>query len=449
MDGEIRRVPSIGLGVLVGEKYRITSLLGAGAVGQVYLARQTDLDIDVAIKILRPEMIHRPDVVRRFAREIRACVRVRSERVARVYDVGTHNGSPFFVMERLVGADLAALIPGGLDVARFAELMIQACEGLADAHAQSIVHRDLKPGNLFVARDTYGWLTLKILDFGISKVGFNGRLSDSDLGGQRIPAIMGTPEYMSPEQIRSAATVDHRADIWSLGVVMFEALSRGIMPFSSDDDLGTLVGAILEEPHRRLRKLAPDLPADLEAIVDHCLVKDPAGRYQSTAEVALALLPFAPKRARVSVERATAIVRSLPSEPTARAGSSSPALSRRATPSRWSTSLSLLTEFATRSVKLQGRLLRPALAWLPIACAVLLLAAFELISRFTGGPANRRNSENREPGHELVEPHSDLPGTPPTTTGAFPFPVACPTAPAAASHVPAPRVDRDQRSRAP
>lgn len=154
-------------GSIVGGKYRIVSLIGVGGVGRVYLARHVELDTEVAIKVLRPEMTERQDAVQRFGREARASVRLRSERIARVFDVGTQDGTPYFVMEYMVGCDLLDLRQQGKsDVATLAEFFIQACEGLADAHAQGVVHRDIKPENLFIVRDANGWRTLKIFDFG-------------------------------------------------------------------------------------------------------------------------------------------------------------------------------------------------------------------------------------------------------------------------------------------
>jgi serine/threonine-protein kinase len=169
-----------------------------------------------------------------------------------------------------------------------------------------VVHRDIKPDNLFVVRDGNGWRTLKIFDFGISKVSLTGKYSDVDLAGRNTELIMGTPHYISPEQIRSTRDVDHRTDIWSLGVVMFEVLSGGVLPFRENREMTALIAEVLEEPHRSLLDVAPNVPEALASIVDRCLVKDREQRYQTTAEVALDLLPFCPARARASAERAVA-----------------------------------------------------------------------------------------------------------------------------------------------
>ena len=296
-------------GTLVSGKYRIVSLIGVGGVGRVYLARHIELETEVAIKVLRPEVVDRPEVVQRFGREARASVRLHSPRIARVFDVGTHEGEPYFVMEYMVGCNLleARRLPE-IDIATLCEFFIQACEGLADAHAQGIVHRDVKPENLFVARDPSGWRSLKIFDFGISKFSLTGRYSDIDIGSLRTEAMMGTPHYISPEQIRSTHDVDHRSDIWSLGAVMFEVLTGGVLPFREEREVTALVAEVLEQPHRSLLDVAPNIPEALAAIVNRCLVKDRNQRYQTTAEVALDLLPLAPARARASAERAVSVM---------------------------------------------------------------------------------------------------------------------------------------------
>jgi serine/threonine protein kinase len=296
-------------GAVIGGKYRLISLIGIGGVGRVYLARHIELDTEVAIKVLRTEMGDRPEAVQRFSREARASVRLRSERIARVLDVGTHEGKPYFVMEYMAGCNLLEMSQqANVDIATLCEFFIQACEGLADAHAQGVVHRDIKPENLFVVRDPSGWRSLKVFDFGISKFSLTGKYSDVDLASMRTEAMMGTPHYISPEQIRSTRDVDHRTDIWSLGAVMFEVLSGGKLPFREEREVTALVAEVLEMPHRSLLDIAPNVPERLAAIVDRCLEKDRELRYQTMAEVALELLPLAPARARSSAERAVSVM---------------------------------------------------------------------------------------------------------------------------------------------
>ena len=301
---------TIPSGELVSGKFRIEGIVGEGGLGYVYEATHLELDERVALKFLKPEMASRPDVVQRFSREARAVVKLKSEHVARVMDVGSHEGRPFIVMELLKGSDLSGVIrgEGAIDVSRIADYLIQACEALAEAHARGIVHRDIKPENLFLVH-TADWQTLKVLDFGISKVALTGELSTVSLDNVQTASIVGSPYYLSPEQIRSSRDVDHRTDIWSLGVVAFELAAGGEMPFVSTD-FTALVAEIIERPHRSLIVLNPSVPQAFVQIVNRCLEKDPAERFQSAAELAMALLPFAPKRARAAAERALMLARS-------------------------------------------------------------------------------------------------------------------------------------------
>jgi serine/threonine-protein kinase len=279
-------------------------------MGVVVEATHVQLDERVALKFLRPEMLAMPDVVARFDREARAAVKLKSDHVARVIDVGkTQAGVPYMVMEFLDGKDLGETLAeqGPLPVSQAVEYIIQACEGIGEAHARGIVHRDVKPENLFLVKRDDGWRSVKVLDFGISKAVLVGP-SSVDMSSKDTSAIMGSPHYMSPEQLRSTKSVDHRADVWSLGVVLFELLA-GTMPFDETLEFTELVAHILEIPHRRLRDLRGDAPIMLEAVVDRALEKDRARRYQSAAELAVALLPFAPKRARATVERVTSITK--------------------------------------------------------------------------------------------------------------------------------------------
>ena len=207
--------PESGAPVEVGEvvagKYRVDRVLGTGGMGVVLAATQVDLDRRVAIKFLLPAALKNPEVVARFSREARSAAKIQSEHVARVIDVGVlPTGAPYMVMEYLDGSDLAQRISAGerLPLAEAVRYVLEACEALAEAHAAGIVHRDLKPANLFLARRPDRTSSVKVLDFGISKspVGDGGITSTQ--------AVMGSPLYMSPEQLVSAKRVDHRTDIW-------------------------------------------------------------------------------------------------------------------------------------------------------------------------------------------------------------------------------------------
>src|SRR4051794_37656982 len=197
-------------GELLAGKYRVDKVLGVGGMGVVVAAHHIQLDDRVAIKFLLPETLGNGDAVMRFAREARAAVKIKSEHVARVTDVGTlENGAPYMVMEYLEGGDLAAWLQdrGRLPVELAVDLLLQACEAIAEAHAIGIVHRDLKPANLFVARLPGGVQSVKVLDFGISKMtGFSA--SGGESSATKTSALLGSPLYMSPEQMRSSKDVD-------------------------------------------------------------------------------------------------------------------------------------------------------------------------------------------------------------------------------------------------
>ncbi len=295
-------------GEVLAGKYCVERILGVGGMGIIVAARHVQLDEKVALKFLRPEALADADAVERFAREARAAVKIKSEHVARVIDVGTlPNGAPYMVMEHLDGEDLAAWLKerGALPVEQALEFVLQACVAVADAHALGIVHRDLKPANLFCIRRSDGQLSIKVLDFGISK------LTERTTTAQRMAftkttALMGSPLYMSPEQMRSSKDVDAQTDIWALGVILFE-LMTGRPPFQADS-VTELAIKVNSEPTPAIRTLRPDVTNGLEAVVFKCLEKDRRQRYGNVAELALALLPFAPRRAKASVEQISGII---------------------------------------------------------------------------------------------------------------------------------------------
>lgn len=278
------------MGDVLAGKYRVERVLGHGGMGVVVAAKHLHLDQHVAIKFLLPDALQHPDVVERFAREARAASKVLSEHAAKIIDVGTlDSGAPYMVMEYLEGNDLAHEIEkrGTLAVEDIASHVLQALEALAEAHKAGIVHRDIKPANLFLARRPDKTSIIKVLDFGISK------LARGDGGAvTHTTAVMGSPLYMSPEQLVSSKTVDARSDIWSIGIVMYEALT-GAPPYRAET-MPEIVALILQAPLEPLRELRPDVPQALADVVARCLEKDPNARYANVAELARDLAPHTP-----------------------------------------------------------------------------------------------------------------------------------------------------------
>ena len=296
------------VGSILAGKYRVERVLGAGAMGVVIAARHLELDELVAIKFIRRAMHSMPDVVTRFAREAKACARLQSEHIVKVLDVGVSEPvGPFMVMEYLQGKDLARTLreKGTQPVRRAAEYVMQACEALALAHATGITHRDIKPENLFLTRR--GELEIiKVLDFGISKSTLVGNMFGRQVALTGTSSLMGTPLYMSPEQVRATQEVDNRTDIWSLGVVLFELLTgRTAFP---GETVTQVCARVLESKTPKLDDYCRDAPAELGHVIERCLMKDPKDRYQTAAALAQALLPFAPSRARLHAERANSVL---------------------------------------------------------------------------------------------------------------------------------------------
>ena len=290
-------------GQLLAGKYRIDGILGAGGMGVVLAATHVDLGQPVAIKFLNAQFCDNAEIAARFLREARAAAAIKSEHVARVLDVTrTDEGVLYIVMEHLAGSDLEQVVRarGPLPIAEAIDYVLQACEAIAEAHAAHIVHRDLKPGNLFLTQRADGSPLVKVLDFGMSKMAaMEGGPHDGSLTSP--VAMLGSPWYMSPEQIKSSRNVDHRTDVWSLGIILHKLLTGA--PAFEAETLSSCLVKIVTEPPATLRTRRPDAPAELEIVILRCLEKDLGRRLQNVAELAWALLPFAPERSRVSVER--------------------------------------------------------------------------------------------------------------------------------------------------
>jgi serine/threonine-protein kinase len=296
-------------GTLLAGKYRVERQLGAGGMGYVVAAVHEQLDQRVAVKLLAPELCENKEAVLRFLREARAAVRIQSEHVARVLDVDElEGGAPYMVMEFLSGQDLSRVLDEEdmLEARVAVDYVLQASEAVAVAHSLGVIHRDLKPANLFLTRRPDGSPLVKVLDFGISKA-----ISPDSGARESLTApqsLLGSPAYMSPEQVRRPKTVDTRTDIWSLGTILYE-LMTGEQPFRGDSPMSVLA-AVVSDPTPSLRERRPDIASDLEAVVFKCLEKNPEDRYQTVAEFAQALGPHAPASSLHAVSRIAGILRS-------------------------------------------------------------------------------------------------------------------------------------------
>jgi eukaryotic-like serine/threonine-protein kinase len=302
--------PAFRVGATIADKYLVEHLVGEGGLGVVVAAKHLQLDQTVAIKYLRPRALMSKGVAERFLREARLAARMRSEHVVHVYDVGTlPDGAPYMVMELLSGMDLGRQLTGSgpLTIERSIDYVLQACEALAEAHVAGIVHRDIKPDNLFVASTTGGKSILKILDFGISKMSAKRSTGADQRDITDAGDKFGTPVYMSPEQLLASGEVDARADVWAMGVVFFELLT-GQLPFDGES-LPELCTAILNKPPASILKLRSSLPPLLQTVIERCLEKDPANRYQNVAELAQDLMPFVQQTGQDRIEHVVRIVR--------------------------------------------------------------------------------------------------------------------------------------------
>lgn len=273
------------LGMVVDNRYKIERVLGQGAMGRVYEAYHIQLKRRTAVKVLSPEGDMNPHMVRdRFDREVQISARLEHQNIVRIHDCGIlSDGMPYLAMEYLKGKDLGDILEGEgrLTWGVTRHILLQICKAMDAAHAKGIIHRDLKPGNIFLIEYEGDKYSVKILDFGIAKSGSSttGKVKLTQVG-----AIMGTPNYMSPEQAQSSENLDRRSDIYSLGVIMYEMLT-GTMPFTGGSHLEILqkhVGVKPEFP----RKINPDIPKAVEEIILKAMAKDPSARYQNMDEMA-------------------------------------------------------------------------------------------------------------------------------------------------------------------
>jgi serine/threonine-protein kinase len=273
-------------GEVVGGRYVIDSLLATGGMGIVCLGKHTELEQPVAIKFLRETYARSESLVHRFLNEARAAATLKSENVVRVMDVGQlENGRPYLVMEHLEGTDLEAVLvkDGPFEINRAVDYVLEVCNALEEAHSRGIVHRDIKPENLFLANLGNGKQIVKVVDFGLAK-----RMDSTVRAFVTGPQdSMGSPCYMSPEQITAPQTVDARTDIWSLGVVLYRLLTFRLA-FDGSTVL-EVYARVLNAPYRPLHEVRPEVDRVLEGIVSRCLEKDADRRYQSISDLAGAL----------------------------------------------------------------------------------------------------------------------------------------------------------------
>jgi serine/threonine-protein kinase len=367
-------------GEILDGKYRVERVLGAGGMGVVVQAEDIGLDHKVAIKLLLPEMLSNPKAVGRFAREARNAVRIKGEHMTRVLGVGTlATGAPYMVMEFLEGCDLHQLLQqrGPLPIDEAIDFVLQACVVAAEAHALGIVHRDFKPSNLFCVRGVDGRFSVKVLDFGISKV---TRVDDSSslVHLTNTTGLLGSPFYMSPEQLMAPYAVDRRTDIWALGIIVHELLT-GSVPFPGTT-LPEVTIRIHTGPPVPLRQARPDAPEGLQSVVARCLEKDREKRYANVGELALALLPFGSRRAIAWVDRIGDIVHASGSGP---ASGGAPL----STTARWQASTETIAPLGTTAGPGRARS-KAVLGVASVAVALAGLATVAFVTR-DGSPTRK------------------------------------------------------------
>jgi serine/threonine-protein kinase len=281
-------------GELVANRYRVGPVIGAGGMGIVYKAQHVGLGTAVALKVIRPDIARNSSIWRRFAREARALAALHNKHVVRVHDAGTlESGLRYLVMELLVGTDLRRLIlkEGPLPVQRAVDYVSQVCSALGDAHRLNIIHRDIKPENIFLAQYRACEPTIKLLDFGVAL--FLDDVAQLTKPGRGV----GSPQYLSPEQLQNPSAVDQRSDIWAVGLLMFELLA-GHSPFQGLNTAQICL-KIIQGSLPRIQDVCPAVPAELAQVIQRCLEVDPGLRPQSADELCLALEPFSSRHARV------------------------------------------------------------------------------------------------------------------------------------------------------
>ena len=284
------------VGTTLDSRYDITRIIGQGGMGAVYEAQHSGTGRRVAVKVISTgDLTKDAALVGRFQREAKAAGAVDTQHICQVIDTGTDSGTgwPFMVMEYMVGEDVQQLLrrvgPLASDIAL--RIVAQSCVGLQKAHDAGVIHRDIKPANLFLAKNDSSAVVVKLLDFGIAKVKMEHASEVGDAGLTRTGTMLGSPLYMSPEQARGVKTIDHRADIWSLGIVLYELLT-GRTPYHHIEALGELIIAICSEPPRPVQDFASWVTPEVAAVVHKALKANASERFQSAAEMLDAIKPL-------------------------------------------------------------------------------------------------------------------------------------------------------------
>lgn len=412
------KIPAVREGDVINGKYRIERIIGEGGMGVVVAARHLTLDKPVALKLLSPKTGDSAEALQRFTREARAAARIQSEHVGRVLDVDTlPTGAPFIVMELLEGHDLAVeLRKGPAPLERGITFILQACEAIAEAHAGGIVHRDLKPANLFLARKDDGSVVVKVLDFGISKITRHEPTAEitEEKALTSANTMLGSPLYMSPEQMKASGDVDARTDIWSLGVILFEMLS-GISPFDAAT-IPMICANVLSMPPPKLE--IAGAPEGLERVLLRCLEKEPSARYRDIAHLVRSLAPFAPEQAKITLDRINKL-----KGPDGLPAASPPSL----TPPAAREGAATITSWNTKTPS-TGWLAGSRRRWLPLALAggvcVLILLAVAIQASLSGAEAKSPAAASKE---------TSSPPKPAETTAPAKLEPPAPTTPTSAS----------------
>jgi serine/threonine-protein kinase len=417
-------------GQILAGKYSVERVLGTGAMGMVLAATHLALGTRVAIKIMLGGGKNTDEHQARFLREARVAAMLRSQHAGKVLDVGlTEAGAPYIVMEFLDGRDLATLLQerGKLPIQEAVTYILQACEAIAEAHALGIVHRDIKPANLFLTTGVDGGPCVKVVDFGVAKQ------IDADVALTHTGAAMGSPLYMAPEQIRAVRDVDGRADIWALGVTLYQLLAQ-VTPFHTES-LMVLITLVTMEPPTPLAEHRPDVPAGLAAAIMQCFEKDRARRWPNIAAFAAAIAPYGGERARTYAERVASVAKvEVPeSRPTTELPQPTDAALRvAAAPQVALTAAAMSAPVAARPPAASGRAL-------PIAAAVLAIGLpLALFLGLRARPAERPSlPASADPPALTAPPEPAVADTVIAPTPPSAIPAAAPTGTAPSSAAPA------------